>query len=81
MTAERARLIWRCRRGTKELDCLLGGYLAQGYDAAPGDEKAAFARLLELPDDILTRLLCGSEPSPDPVLASLVAKIRALAAP
>ena len=56
---DRARLEWRCRRGMRELDVLLMGYMADDFDAASGDEQAAFERLLSLPDpeilDLLTR--------------------------
>jgi len=80
MTSARARLAWRCRRGTKELDLLLSGYLEQRYDAAAPDERAAFERLLDLPDSELIGLLCGQTPPAVPAIDSLVAEIRACAA-
>jgi antitoxin CptB len=80
MTSARARLAWRCRRGTKELDLLLSGYLERRHDAAAPDERAAFERLLDLPDSELIGLLCGQTPPVDPAIDSLVAEIRACAA-
>ena len=40
------RLRWLCRRGTKELDRILGGYLEQDFtDAEPGLQHAFVALL------------------------------------
>ena len=50
------RLRWRCRRGMRELDQLLTGYLDSRYTIANETEKAAFRGLLELPDPELFRL-------------------------
>lgn len=48
------RLRWLCRRGMKELDLLLLGYLDRRYAGAPAGEQAAFVRLLSMQDpDIL----------------------------
>jgi antitoxin CptB len=74
------RLLWRCRRGTKELDVLLERYALAAFPGAGAEERAAFARLLELPDPLLVDyLLNGMEPD-DPPLAHLVRRIRATSA-
>ena len=53
------RLRWRCRRGTRELDALLGGWLeTRGQDAAP-DQLAAFDALLDQPDPQIWGWLMG----------------------
>ena len=59
MNAEVSRLRWRCRRGMRELDQLLGWYLCTRY--AHGDEptKAAFSTLLDQPDPDLWDWLNG----------------------
>ncbi len=49
------KLRWRCRRGTKELDLILLGYLENQYPSATLEEQQAFEALLELPDDCLWR--------------------------
>ncbi len=60
---ERSRLRWQCRRGMKELDQLLTGYLDNGYDAAPEADKASFHALLELSDpELIGYLLQRREP-------------------
>lgn len=57
------RLRWQCRRGMKELDQLLTGYLDDGYGAAPEADKAAFRALLELSDpELVGYLLQRREP-------------------
>jgi antitoxin CptB len=53
------RLRWRCRRGTKELDRILGGYLDQDYAQAPLEQQRAFAALLEVQDPDIYDWLMG----------------------
>ena len=48
--AETRRLVWRSRRGTKELDVLLERYLAHDFGAASSAELDLFEQLLALPD-------------------------------
>ncbi len=79
------RLLWRCRRGMKELDLLLERFVREHYPDAPANQKRAFERLLDLPDPALAALLLGP-PAPsgtaDPLfadrdLAELVALVAA----
>ena len=77
----RSRLAWRCRRGTKELDLLLLGWLARCFDSATAPERAAFAALLELPDPELADCLLGVQRPLDARLAGAVAAIRPAAEP
>jgi antitoxin CptB len=73
---EMGRLIWRCRRGMKELDLLLTGYLREHWAQAGAAERAAFERILELPDPLLAAYLMERETPPDPDLQSLLAVLR-----
>ena len=58
------QLAWRCRRGTKELDLILGGFIQSGFDHLSDFEKADFESLLEEEDTVLTEWLCyGVTPS------------------
>jgi antitoxin CptB len=77
---ERARLQWQCRRGMRELDLLLQGYLDHAYDAAAEAERAAFRRLLDYPDQLLLEYLLGSLPPSDREVGHVVVGIRAAAA-
>lgn len=56
-----ARLRWRCRRGTRELDALVGWWLDTRYPAADASLQAAFAELLEVQDPDLWNWLVGRE--------------------
>jgi len=70
------RLVWRCRRGMKELDLVLLRYLRTGWPQAGATDRAAFERLLELPDPLIAAYVLGREAAPDPELARLVAALR-----
>lgn len=56
-----SKLRWQCRRGMRELDDLLTGYLEDRYDDADADEKEAFAALLQLPDPELVGYLLNRQ--------------------
>jgi antitoxin CptB len=75
--SERSRLAWRCRRGPRELELLLEGFLAQHYERLSAPERRSFAALLELQDPELLELLMGRAVSQDPQLAQLLERIRA----
>jgi len=71
----RARMVWRCRRGMKELDLILLGWLASRYEQASAMQREQFERLLELPDPLLARYLMGRERPLDPAQAALIATL------
>jgi antitoxin CptB len=70
------RLKWQCRRGMRELDVLLSGYLEQSYPASDDASKRAFRRLLELSDPELNALLLGGTQSADTDIAHAVSLVR-----
>lgn len=78
MTERHARVVWRCRRGTRELDLLLEAYLGRVYETAEPAEQAAFEQLLTLPDPELSLLLTGLASNTSHAINALVARIRAL---
>ena len=59
--SEVARLRWKCRRGMKELDLLLVGYLDSRYTAADAVEQGAFRELLDMQDPELFAFVTGRE--------------------
>ena len=75
---ELKRLRWRCRRGMRELDQLLGRYLDREWAGASDAGRGVFLRLLECEDDKLWRWFMGYEQCPDDALASLIQHIRQL---
>jgi antitoxin CptB len=50
VSADVARLRWRCRRGMRELDHLLGWYLDARFADAGADARHAFSALLDQQD-------------------------------
>jgi antitoxin CptB len=70
--AELPRLKWRCRRGMKELDLLLGRWLEQDWPAAGPERRRSFEWLLAQPDpDLADWLIHGARPA-DAAHAALV---------
>ncbi len=72
------RLRWRCRRGTRELDLLLGGYLDARYPHASRAEREAFERLTEWPDPEIVTALLGQGPAVDEETAQILGFLRSL---
>ena len=75
MHPESRALLWRCRRGIKELDVLLGRYAATALPHAGPEERRLLARLLERPDPELAGYFLGGETPPEPEMAALVTRI------
>lgn len=75
--AEAKRLAWLCRRGARELDMLLQGYLKEVYPRAPERHQKAFRRLLEHSDPELQSLILYEETSGDKDVIEVVEAIRA----
>ena len=76
MDSEFKRLRWRCRRGTRELDQLLGGWLENRYEAASPAMREGFAGLLEQQDPELWDWLLGNGQATDPRQAAVIDEIR-----
>ncbi|HMM56226.1 MAG TPA: succinate dehydrogenase assembly factor 2 [Rudaea sp.] len=76
MSADGARLRWRCRRGMRELDQLLGWWLDVRFPLSGDVEKAAFSTLLDEPDPQLWDWLSGREVSPRRELQRIIDEIR-----
>jgi antitoxin CptB len=74
--SELARLRWRARRGTRELDQLLGWWLDERHGLADAATRADFADLLEMPDPDLWDWLMGKQQPTEPRFAALIDEIR-----
>jgi succinate dehydrogenase flavin-adding protein (antitoxin of CptAB toxin-antitoxin module) len=59
-----------------ELDLLLQRWMERSFASASGEQRRHFARLLELPDPELARLLLRGGESPDPQLEGLLEALR-----
>ncbi len=75
LDTEGRRLLWRCRRGMKELDVLLERFARSILPTASAEQRTTFARFLELPDPVLVDYLLGQGVPPEPELAELVRHI------
>ena len=61
--SQHSRLVWRCRRGMREMDILLLDYLDTHYDNATVEDQNTFEDLLEENDlDILSWILGKTSP-------------------
>jgi antitoxin CptB len=69
------QLLWRCRRGMRELDELLTRWLRERYGSAAPDTQADFRTLLELPDPEIASYLLGRSLPADDRLQKLVLRI------
>ena len=50
-------VLWKCRRGTKELDILMSNFYYSFYKTASDRQKEGFIKLLSLEDPIIYDLL------------------------
>ncbi len=73
---ERSRLLWRCRRGLRELDLILEKFLAQHYADLSLEDKQLFDEFLDHSDDDLLSWLIGRSQPSNTAMARLVAQIR-----
>jgi antitoxin CptB len=72
---ELGKLLWRCRRGMKELDVLLTRYVEEQYCGAPAAHQEAFRTLLEAPDMVIYGYLLRQHRPPTASLSSLIERI------
>ncbi|TXJ10441.1 MAG: succinate dehydrogenase assembly factor 2 [Acinetobacter sp.] len=75
-TLEERKVIYRARRGLKELDIYFDPYVKEQYLSASAEEKALFAELIEQEDpDLLDWFMMVSEPA-KPELMALILKMK-----
>jgi antitoxin CptB len=67
--------LWRCRRGTRELDLILSAFVNDHYHQLNGQERQLFDQLLESTDPELTDWLCLSAQPTDQGMATIVKRI------
>jgi antitoxin CptB len=69
------RLVWRCRRGMRELDALLTRYLTTRYPGADAVERRAFESTLELTDPELWAYVLGHAVPSEPAMRHVIEQI------
>lgn len=73
-----SRLLWRCRRGVKEMDLLLEAFVSRVYPGLAEEEKQRFELFLEETDpDILSWIMGRSEPD-NPAYKAFVEQLRTI---
>ena len=70
------KLLWKCRRGSKELDIILTYYLEHHYRKLESTQKQAFSNLLEYSDPDIQDLLIGMATSDDSTLNHVIEMTR-----
>lgn len=61
--SDQSRLLWRCRRGIREMDILLESFMEKHYPALSDEEKKMFELFLDETDtDILNWIMGRAEP-------------------
>jgi antitoxin CptB len=70
------RLRWRARRGTRELDALIGGWLDDSYPTADEPQRLAFEALLDMQDPDLWDWIMGHAQAPRADWQAIIDDIR-----
>ena len=58
---EDKEVVWKCRRGTKELDLMMNGFYNNYYKTSSKSQKEAFIKLLSLEDPFISDLLMNKK--------------------
>ena len=77
MHLDKAKLIWRCRRGMLELDLMLSSFVDHHFDCLNEQQSMMFERLLSQADPDIYAWLMGYETPDDEELREIVSVVRA----
>ncbi|NKB76213.1 MAG: succinate dehydrogenase assembly factor 2 [Gammaproteobacteria bacterium] len=69
------KLLWRCRRGTRELDIVLSRFVNERYERLNEDEQRLFELLLDVQDPMLNEWLYNDVVPEDQGMARIVKRI------
>ena len=73
-----SQLVWRCRRGVRELDVLFTRFLELEYPSLAKAEQLHFQRLLEVQDPIIMDWLFAKSFAEDDGLQLIIGRLQAL---
>ena len=73
-----SQLVWRCRRGIRELDVLFGRFLESEYPTLSTDEQLVFQQLLEVQDPVIMDWLFGKYDPEEAGLVSLINNLKVM---
>ena len=75
MKADRAKMLWRCRRGIRELDSVLKPFAEDCYDKLSPPDKSRLQALLGYQDTQILDWILGREIPDEEGLQSLIDSI------
>ena len=78
VSREKSLILWRCRRGTKEMDLLLQHFVAEHYDHLTPAEQTAFRCLLDQADPDIMDWVTGKAEPPTAVIKHLIDIMRTI---
>ena len=76
MSDKKSRLLWRCRRGIKEMDIIFQDFVNHSYDQLTDDKKNSFSRLLDEQDLDILNWIMGKDKPYDNELVNIINIIR-----
>ena len=76
MSEKKSRLLWRCRRGIKEMDIIFQDFINHSYDQLTDDKKNTFSRLLDEQDLDILNWIMGKDKPYDNELVNIINIIR-----
>ena len=80
ISLRRKRLLWRAtHRGIKEMDLILGGFVAANLEGFNPEEIAELERIMEIPDQDMLTWATKQEPVPPAHASPLLSRILAYA--
>ena len=74
-------LLWRCRRGIREMDLLLQSFVEQYFELLTDEQKTAFEQLLEASDVELMAWIMGRADPPTEQIRYLIEIIQEINQP
>lgn len=77
MSLHAKQLVWRCRRGVRELDVIFTRFLEHNFPSLSESEKAAFERLLDVQDPIIMDWLFARSEPDDKDINAIIQTLRA----
>jgi antitoxin CptB len=78
VSREKSLLLWRCRRGTREMDLLLQQFVAEHYDMLAPGAQTAFRHLLDQSDPDIMDWIMGKVEPPDADTKHLIDIMRTI---
>ncbi|NNE37683.1 MAG: succinate dehydrogenase assembly factor 2 [Gammaproteobacteria bacterium] len=73
---QHSRLLWRCRRGMREMDVLFGKFIENYYQDLSNEEKELFDLFLDEPDVDIYAWIMGRAVPETPGYVNFISKFK-----